>query len=206
MSASLSRSTALPPPARARSPSGSPSISGCPISIPACSTGRSAGGLQTGEVPAEVAARLGPGHLDDPALRGDEAGQQGSKVAAIPEVRTNLLKFQKEFASQRLVRTRWPRIGTVICPDAPVKLFVTAATEARAEGGIGSCGRGGGHYKTSAFLPRWRSGTVATANGRLHRLEPHPMPGFSIPATRMPTRPLRLLWRSSSARASAAGP
>lgn len=88
----------------------------------------------TGEAPAAVAARLGPDDLVDPALRGDAAGQQASKVGAIAEVRANLLKFQKEFASQAGGAVLDGRdIGTVICPDAPVKLFVTAATEVRAE-------------------------------------------------------------------------
>jgi CMP/dCMP kinase len=90
--------------------------------------------LQTGEAPAEVAARLTPADLDDPALRSDEAGQQASKVGAIPEVRANLLKFQKEFSSQPSGAVLDGRdIGTVICPGAPVKLFVTASPEARAE-------------------------------------------------------------------------
>lgn len=90
--------------------------------------------LRTGEAPADIAARLGPADLGDPALRGDTAGQWASKVGAIPEVRTNLLKFQKEFASQPGGAVLDGRdIGTVICPDAPVKLFVTASTEVRAE-------------------------------------------------------------------------
>jgi cytidylate kinase len=90
--------------------------------------------LQSGQAPAEVAARLTAADLDDPALRTDEAGQQASKVGAIPEVRANLLKFQKEFSSQAPGAVLDGRdIGTVICPDAPVKLFVTASPEARAE-------------------------------------------------------------------------
>jgi cytidylate kinase len=90
--------------------------------------------FRTGEAPAEVAARLGPDDLNDPALRSDEAGQQASKVGAIPEVRTNLLIFQREFSSQPSGAVLDGRdIGTVICPDAPVKLFVTASTEVRAE-------------------------------------------------------------------------
>jgi CMP/dCMP kinase len=90
--------------------------------------------LQTGQAPAEVAARLTPADLDDPALRTDEAGQQASKVGAIPEVRANLLKFQKEFSSQAPGAVLDGRdIGTVICPEAVVKLFVTASAEARAE-------------------------------------------------------------------------
>jgi len=91
-------------------------------------------GLRTGQLPAEVAARLTAADLVDPVLRGDEAGQQGSKVAAMPEVRTNLLNFQKEFASRGSGAVLDGRdIGTVICPDAPVKLFITASAEARAE-------------------------------------------------------------------------
>jgi CMP/dCMP kinase len=90
--------------------------------------------LKTGEPPAEVASRLGDADLSDPALRSDEAGEQASRVGAIPEVRANLLKFQKEFASQQPGAVLDGRdIGTVICPDAPVKLYVTASTEVRAE-------------------------------------------------------------------------
>ena len=90
--------------------------------------------LRTGQAPADVAARLTAADLDDPALRGDQAGQEASKVGAIPEVRANLLKFQKEFSSQASGAVLDGRdIGTVICPDAPVKLFVTASPEARAE-------------------------------------------------------------------------
>lgn len=84
--------------------------------------------------PGTAAAGLTPADLADPALRGDEAGQAASKVAAIPEVRANLLKFQKEFAGQAAGAVLDGRdIGTVICPDAPVKLFVTASLEARAD-------------------------------------------------------------------------
>jgi cytidylate kinase len=55
-------------------------------------------------------------------------------VAADVEVRANLLKFQKEFASRGPGAVLDGRdIGTVICPDAPVKLFVTASPESRAE-------------------------------------------------------------------------
>jgi cytidylate kinase len=90
--------------------------------------------LRTGRPPEEVAVGLQPADLENPELRGDDAGQEGSKVAAIPEVRTNLLKFQKEFASTGPGAVLDGRdIGTVICPDAPVKLFVTASPESRAE-------------------------------------------------------------------------
>jgi cytidylate kinase len=89
---------------------------------------------RTGKAPAEIAATLQASDIDNPELKTDDAGQAGSKVAAIPQVRANLLKFQKDFASQRSGAVLDGRdIGTVICPDAPVKLFVTATPESRAE-------------------------------------------------------------------------
>jgi cytidylate kinase len=89
---------------------------------------------RSGRPPAEVAADLEASDLTDPELRTDSAGQQGSRVAALQEVRSNLLYFQKKFASQASGAVLDGRdIGTVICPDAPVKLFVTASSEARAE-------------------------------------------------------------------------
>ncbi|UYN98017.1 MAG: cytidylate kinase [Enhydrobacter sp.] len=100
---------------------------------------------RTGRAPAEIAAGLVPADLDDPALRGDEAGQAGSKVAALLDVRANLLRFQKEFAGQPSGAVLDGRdIGTVICPDAPVKLFVTASLEARAERRFQELRTGGG--------------------------------------------------------------
>ncbi len=90
--------------------------------------------FRTGRAPGEVAAVLTAHDLQDPDLRGDDAGQLGSRAAANPEVRANLLKFQREFASTGRGAVLDGRdIGTVICPDAAAKLFVTASVEARAE-------------------------------------------------------------------------
>jgi cytidylate kinase len=92
------------------------------------------GAEKSGRPAGEVAADLQPSDLSAPDLRTDQAGQAASKVAALPEVRLNLLNFQKKFASQASGAVLDGRdIGTVICPDAPVKLFVTASPEARAE-------------------------------------------------------------------------
>lgn len=89
---------------------------------------------RTGGKPAEIAEKLDLSDLQDPALRGDEAGQLASQVAADPEVRANLLKFQKEFSDRPSGAVLDGRdIGTVICPSAPVKIFVTARPEVRAE-------------------------------------------------------------------------
>lgn len=89
---------------------------------------------QTGRPPEEVAAGLEPADLGNPELRTDVAGQAASKVAALPEVRAKLLDFQKKFASQASGAVLDGRdVGTVICPGAPIKLFVTASADARAE-------------------------------------------------------------------------
>lgn len=77
--------------------------------------------------------------LENPALRTDTVGTAASQVAKIPAVREALLQFQKNFAAQPSdpalggVILDGRDIGTVICPDANVKLFVTASTEERSK-------------------------------------------------------------------------
>jgi cytidylate kinase len=71
--------------------------------------------------------------LDDPALRTRAAGEAASRVAVHPRVRDALLEFQRTFARQEGGAVLDGRdIGTVIAPDAPAKLFVTASSEVRA--------------------------------------------------------------------------
>jgi cytidylate kinase len=76
--------------------------------------------------------------LDDPALLGDAAAVAASKVAAIPCVRAALLRFQREFAENPPHSAAGAvldgcDIGTVVCPEADAKLFVTADLAVRAE-------------------------------------------------------------------------
>jgi cytidylate kinase len=81
-----------------------------------------------------AAATLTRDQLDDPALRTREAGEAASRVAVHPDVRDHLLDFQRTFASQEGGAVLDGRdIGTVIAPDAPAKLYVTAAPQVRAE-------------------------------------------------------------------------
>ena len=72
---------------------------------------------------------------DDSALRNDKIGSIASIIAQIPEVRSLLFDFQRNFsknsANGAVLDGR--DIGTVICPDADIKLFVTASTKKRAE-------------------------------------------------------------------------
>ena len=98
--------------------------------------------LKRGEDPENPAAAgraaqaLDLSLLQDPSLRGHEAGSAASKVAAVPAVREALLNFQRNFAHSppggRGAVLDGRDIGTIICPTATVKLFVTATPEVRA--------------------------------------------------------------------------
>ncbi len=86
-----------------------------------------------GEDPIAAARGLLPADLARADLRTLAAGQAASRVAAIPEVRAALVDFQRRFARQPGGAVLDGRdIGTVICPEAEVKLFVTASAEVRA--------------------------------------------------------------------------
>ncbi|MBT5413353.1 MAG: (d)CMP kinase, partial [Rhodospirillaceae bacterium] len=99
--------------------------------------------LRVGQDPADedlalaAAQTLRPDELADPALREEATGKAASIVAAMAPVRRALLDFQRAFArtppggkSGAVIDGR--DIGTVVCPDATVKLFVTASDEVRA--------------------------------------------------------------------------
>jgi CMP/dCMP kinase len=87
-----------------------------------------------GEVPVDAAQALTPGDLANPdALRSAAIADAASRVAVIPEVRAALVDFQRAFAARAGGAVLDGRdIGTVICPEAAVKLFVTASAEVRA--------------------------------------------------------------------------
>jgi len=99
--------------------------------------------LDRGDDPADpaiatrAAGLVHPRLLSDPRLRGEAVSAAASIVAAIPGVRRALLDLQRNFAANP------PRpakgaildgrdIGSIVCPAAEVKLFVTASAEERA--------------------------------------------------------------------------
>ena len=83
--------------------------------------------------PVLAARALSPADLARDDLRSLAAGQAASRVAVIPEVRAALVDFQRRFARQPGGAVLDGRdIGTVICPEAEVKLYVTASAETRA--------------------------------------------------------------------------
>lgn len=67
------------------------------------------------------------------AIRNEEVAAMASKVAAIPEVRAALLQRQKDFAQPPGLVADGRDMGTVVFPQAQVKLFLTASAEVRAE-------------------------------------------------------------------------
>lgn len=107
--------------------------------------------LQAGKDPADEAAAIGEAKklkpesinklLENPALREEASGEAASKVAVIPAVRAALLDLQRDFARNPFFVDGSPAkgavldgrdIGTVVCPDADFKFFVTASPEVRA--------------------------------------------------------------------------
>ncbi len=90
-------------------------------------------GMKGGD-PVAAAQTLLPEDMARPDLRGMAAGEAASRVAALPEVRAALVAFQRDFARRAGGAVLDGRdIGTVICPQAEVKIFVTASPECRAE-------------------------------------------------------------------------
>jgi cytidylate kinase len=88
------------------------------------------------DVASAVAAARGLSlvEFDEDKLRGREMGEAASIVAAMPEVRASLIKLQRDFASRPEGAVLDGRdIGTVICPTADVKIYVTASAGTRAQ-------------------------------------------------------------------------
>lgn len=83
---------------------------------------------------AEVALHLDLKGLDRRILSAHEIGEAASKVAVMPTVRAALVEAQRKFAlTPPGIVMDGRDIGTVVCPDAPVKLYITASLEVRAE-------------------------------------------------------------------------
>jgi 3-phosphoshikimate 1-carboxyvinyltransferase len=94
------------------------------------------GGGEVSHVEAAVNAAnaIQPHDLSNPKLRQEHIGQTASIVSSYPEVRDALLEYQRNFATQNDGAVLDGRdIGTVVCPDADIKIFVTASVETRAE-------------------------------------------------------------------------
>jgi cytidylate kinase len=101
----------------------------------------------------EAARALVAQDLEAPGLRGANVAQAASKVAVIAEVRAALVDFQRAFAARSGGAVLDGRdIGTVICPDAEAKLYVTASAEVRATRRYGELVAGGSDTTPEAVL------------------------------------------------------
>ena len=99
---------------------------------------RAGGEADDAALAADAARGLTPEDLDAGDLRGDAAADAASRVSAVPDVRAALLNFQRAFAANPPGGAKGAvldgrDIGTVVCPEAESKLFVTASAEVRAE-------------------------------------------------------------------------
>jgi cytidylate kinase len=107
------------------------------------------GGDPADPAAAEAAARrVGRQILSDPRLRGEAVARASSVVAAHPAVRQALLEFQRHFAAHPPGAARGAvldgrDVGSVVCPDAPVKMFVTADAVVRARRRVDELRAGG---------------------------------------------------------------
>jgi cytidylate kinase len=81
----------------------------------------------------KAALAIVPSHSNDPHIRTAEIGKTASLVSVFPPVRAALLDYQRQFAKRTPgVVIDGRDIGTVVCPDAPAKLFIDASPEVRA--------------------------------------------------------------------------
>jgi cytidylate kinase len=95
---------------------------------------KSDGDIHDSKIAAAIAQNLHSYAYLDYELRTEAVGAAASIVASIPEVRSALLDYQRSFAEQEPGAVLDGRdIGTVVCPDADVKLFITASPEVRAK-------------------------------------------------------------------------
>jgi CMP/dCMP kinase len=90
--------------------------------------------LSDEDMAASIAASLDPLDYEDAELRREPVAAAASRVSAFPQVRANLLEMQRRFAQKPPGAVLDGRdIGTVVCPDAHVKLFITASAEVRGQ-------------------------------------------------------------------------
>jgi len=124
-------------------------------------------GKRPDDAAAAVAAAkaLDPASFDEAALKIPAIGEAASVVSAIPEVRAALLAFQRDFAAKPPGAVLDGRdIGTVICPDADAKIFVTATPEARARRRAAEYRAAGRNITDEAVLADIRSRDARDSN------------------------------------------
>lgn len=123
--------------------------------------------------------KLATTDLNDPALRGESTGAAASKVAAMPAVRQSLVDYQRHFAHTppagkdgTILDGR--DIGTVICPDTPYKIFITADVKTRAKRRfLEECGEGSSSQEYANILKELKARDERDTNRAASPLKPH---------------------------------
>jgi cytidylate kinase len=83
--------------------------------------------------PGKPAKVLLAGEDVNAAIRTEQCGNNASKVAVMQSVRDVLLQRQRDFRQAPGLVADGRDMGTVVFPDAPVKIFLTASAEERAQ-------------------------------------------------------------------------
>ncbi len=139
--------------------------------------------LEDGGDPTDTATAVGAAEtlvfddLQTTGLRAETAAAAASKVAAIPAVRQVLLVFQRDFAARppagkNGVVLDGRDIGTVVCPDAPHKIFLTASAEVRAERRLIELQQAGGEAIRSRILRDMKDRDTRDSSRSVAPLEP----------------------------------
>ena len=117
-------------------------------------------------------------NYDDSALRTDNIGSTASKIAQIQDVRAVLTQFQRDFAnnSSKGAVLDGRDIGTIICPDADIKFYVTASVEERAKRRHKELQSRGIDATTSAVLAEMQERDARDAK----RLDEHLAPNHKV--------------------------
>jgi len=106
-----------------------------------------------GFAPITAAQNLNNNELDKYDLQKPEIAQAASEIALIPEVRAALLEFQRNFSQKTPGAVLDGRdIGTIVCPDAKIKIFLTASLEARAKRRYVELNKHGGKIRFKTIL------------------------------------------------------
>lgn len=138
------------------------------------------GGDPENECDALIAVdKLPETDLSNPELRGESTGAAASKVAAIPSVRAKLLDYQRNFAHNPPADKKGSildgrDIGTVICPEAPYKIFITANVETRAKRRfLEEFGESGNEENYQSILSELKARDDRDINRSTSPLKPH---------------------------------
>lgn len=137
--------------------------------------------LDAGKAPEDKSAAiaaahaLDPSRLDNPALKTDAIGSAASIVSTVAEVRAALLEFQRSFAATPPGAVLDGRdIGTVIAPQADVKIFLTASPEERARRRVKEAQGRGENPDPAAMLANIKKRDERDANRSMAPFKPAP--------------------------------